>query len=76
MHVDEQPSPFIRFPSSHPAFITIPSPQISIHNDACVGDPPEHENPDSILHADEQPSPLMVFPSSHWSIMTLPSPHI
>jgi len=46
MHVDEHPSPFIKFPSSHCALTTIPSPQTPTHTDACVNDPPRQENPD------------------------------
>src|SRR4051812_20177966 len=51
LHVEEQPSPSIRLPSSHCSpFSTTPLPQTA-----------------SILQSAEQPSPSLLFPSSHSS---------
>jgi hypothetical protein len=55
----------------------LPSPQISVHVSAVVGEPPEQLHPDCTIHVELHPSPLIVFPSSHSSLPTfLESPQI
>jgi hypothetical protein len=72
--VDEQPSPFAVFPSSHglPSS-TLPSPQIGVQGLPGAG----HCHPGSMVwQSAEHPSPLTVFPSSQASsTVSTPFPH-
>ena len=76
---DDQPSPFIVFPSSHFSKFTtlIPSPQIVYQVSDLVRDPFSQLNPVSMTQLLSQPSPVSRLLSSHCSTLVLiPSPHL
>ena len=63
MHVDEQPSPFAMFKSSHYSFVSIiPFPHLTIGmRDTHLDGIPEHLKLVSILQVFEHPSPSSKF---------------
>src|SRR5262249_26525604 len=69
-HVDEQPSPFVVFPSSHcSGGSRMPSPHFERHV-------PELQSGSSV-HCAEHPSPSIRLPSSQGSLPSLmPLPHV
>ena len=80
-HVELQPSPFTRLPSSQYVLMELnrfPSPQTSVQWSAIVDEPPVQVQPDSMLQVELHPSLLAVLPSSQYMLNVLnrlPSPH-
>jgi len=78
VHALEHPSPFSRFPSSHPSkkYDHTPSPHVGSHISA-PDSPAEQLNPHCIVQLNEHPSMLPLLPSSHSSVATRrPSPQM